>query len=206
MPDLAILAADSMIENGLVGVLERREALGIREVTLQTWTHLERDPGCRLSAHDFLRPFASRFSRALVVFDLHGCGAEGSAADVEEEVEGLLARNGWGDRASVVAIDPELEVWVWSDSPEVPEVLGWDRGQPLRDWLKHRGLWPESALKPDRPKEALRAALRELRVPHSAMLFYELASRVSVQRCTDRSFEKLKGLLVEWFPAEGPVA
>jgi hypothetical protein len=68
-----------------------------------------------------------------VLFDYYGCGAEHEMApeEIEDEVEEKLSRSGWEDRARCVVIDPELEVWVWSDSPEVDRCLGW-KSEPRR--------------------------------------------------------------------------
>jgi hypothetical protein len=56
--------------------------------------------------------------------------------------------------------------------------------------------------KPQRPKEALRSALRRSGRPHSARIFQELAERVSLQ-VHERAFDKLRQALQTWFPLEG---
>ena len=55
------------------------------------------------------------------------------------------------------------------------------------------------AVKPPQPKEALLAALRGKRIPFSAQLFRQLGEQVSVQRCTDPAFAKLRVTLTQWF-------
>lgn len=150
---------------------------------------------------NFLRPFIRTHRRSLVVFDRHGSGAERMAApEIEDEVEARLCRVGWQDRCGVVVPDPELEIWVWSESSNVDQVLGWaDRIPRLRDWLVERKWIPDVRSKPTEPKEAMHAALSEQRIPVSARLFRSLAERVSLERCNDRAFLKLKGLLQDWF-------
>lgn len=199
--DLVALVADKNVEFALRGLLSRPAALGIRPVAFRVFVHPERDPGCLRKAAAFLRPQTAFFRHALVVFDREGCGKdEQPRTDLETEVERGLAGAGWDDRAAVVVIDPELENWVWSDSPEVDRVLGWTELLPVRDWTRSQGFtWSHG--KPARPKEAMQAALRHVRKPRSSALFAALAQRVGLERCHDPAFGKLRACLQRWFPA-----
>lgn len=204
MTDLVILVADKNMEFGIRGLLSRGPSLGIRAITSDIYVHPERDPGCLLKAHHFLRPFLEDHDHALVMFDLQGCGREAlTRQKLETEVEGNLSRSGWADRAACVVIDPELENWVWSDSPQVDRVLGWKGRNPsLRDWLRQQGHSTDDGDKPNRPKEAVEDALRVVRKPRSSALYRELAESVSLERCLDPAFMKLKELLAKWFPRQ----
>ncbi|MGC8988830.1 MAG: methylation-associated defense system protein MAD4 [Verrucomicrobiia bacterium] len=199
--DLVVLVADKDMEHAIRGILKRPRALGIRPVTTDVFTHPERDPGCYLRSHTFLRSMFKKYSKAIVLFDHDGCGAEDKTRDeMEAEVEGKLAETGWKDRSRVIVLNPELEVWLWSDSPHVPEVLGWKSpASPLPMWLKQEGYWREGEAKPHAPKEAMEAALRAARRPRSSSLYLQLAETVSLERCTDPAFVKLKNTLREWF-------
>ena len=100
-------------------------------------------------------------------------------------------------------LSPELEVWVWSNSPHVDDVAGWKNRQPsLRSWMIEQGLLEEGKVKPRRPKEALQAALREARIPRSSSLYQRIAEKVSLRGCEDRAFLKFKDLLKDWFPRD----
>ncbi len=122
--------------------------------------------------------------------------------ELEREVEARLLSSGWADRAAAVCLDPELECWVWSDSPEVTVALGWASRQPdLRSWLAARGLWEAGTLKPADPKKAVVEALYEVRKPRSSAVYRQLAERVSLQRCSDPAFLRLCQVLRTWFPA-----
>jgi len=101
-------------------------------------------------------------------------------------------------------VEPELEAWVWSGSPHVPGILGWNRPDRLHHWLRQRGLWPEDAPKPPDPERALRAVLRTTGKRASPSLSAELGGRVSFEGCRDRSFARLVAVLQEWF-GEGEV-
>ncbi|MCU0285909.1 MAG: hypothetical protein MUF15_05875 [Acidobacteria bacterium] len=136
----------------------------------------------------------------MIIFDKEGCGKEISREELEREMEKRLAISGWNERAAAVVIDPELENWLWSDSPGVEIVLGWkDKNPPLRRWLEDKGFFIGDSIKPSRPKEALESALRIVNKPRSSSIFYQLAKAVSVKRCQDPAFLKLKRKLCQWF-------
>lgn len=201
MKDLLCLAADNNIEAALRGLLARPEAFGMRAVKVDVLVHPRRDPGCYHEAHELLRPFRESYHHALVVFDQAWEGARAQDPLVlEGDVRRRLGGDGWAD---VVVIDPEIEVWVWSDSPHVDNVLGWrDRNPDLRTWLRSQALWTEGRPKPDDPKVAVERALRAVRIPRSSAIYGNLARRVSVERCTDGSFARFRERLRTWFPPE----
>ena len=72
----------------------------------------------------------------------------------------------------------------------------------LRNWLVERGLLEPGYSKPRRPKEALEAALRNSNKKRSSSLYFDLATRVSFDRCTDPAFLKLTSTLQSWFPPD----
>ena len=204
--DLLILAADGQMEFAIKGLLTRGEAIGFREPSVDIRVHPARDPGCLLRGHVFLRPFYRQYRYAIVMLDRDGCGQESSREALETDLEQRLSLSGWGNRAAAIVLDPELEIWVWSDSPEVANVLGWAGRTPrLAEWLRAEGYSGTSRAKPDRPKEAMEKALRLARKSRSSSIFFQLAQRVSVNRCTDPAFLKFKTILQQWFPrAAGP--
>lgn len=202
--DLIILVADKNMEFAMRGIFERRQALEMREITCDLYVHPERDPGCLNRGHDFLKPFVGSHAHALVMLDHQGCGREHvPVGKLEEEMEAKLEGQGWLGCAAIV-IGPELENWVWSDSPQVDHVLGWSGKNPkLRDWLHDKGYWVSGEPKPCAPKEAVEAAIRLVRKQRSSFLYADLASKVGLDRCTDRSFIKLKSSLRSWFGVKG---
>ena len=76
------------------------------------------------------------------------------------------------------------------------------RYDELRTWLGRRGLWEAAMARPQNPKEAYRAALREGRKRPSAALFGELAANVPLRRCRCPAFNELRRTLQGWFPPE----
>ena len=199
--DLVVLVADGNMYSAMQGLLSRPESLGIRSVRFNIFVHVERDPGCFLRGHDFLRPMANRYAHGLLLFDRMGSGQEVQEKEaLERTVNDRLANTGWGDRAAAIVLDPELEVWVWSDSPEVDRCLGW-KGQPhdLRGWLGNQGLWPHGSSKPGNPKRAVELALRQMNKPRSSSIYIQLAKSVSLQKCTDPAFNSFKEIMKKWF-------
>lgn len=203
LQELVALVADLDMEYSLRGLLNRRSKLGIAfSGQLQIRRHPNRDPGCRVDSQEFLRPFCNQFRYALVMFDLEGSGKDTlPRTELENRIESQLFANGWQNRAAVVVIAPELENWVWSNSPEVDRICGWNRRSPsLREWLVAKGHVKNLTDKPERPKEAFRAALRAARKQPSASLFRQLAESVDFEGCVDPAFNKLRAVLQKWFP------
>lgn len=199
--DLVVLTADKNARFAIQGILTRHHSLGIRQISSEYYLHPGKDPGILHTAHDFLRSFSRSYAHALVLMDREGSGQEAmSRVEMEEKIETAMSQSGWGDRASVIAIDPELDIWVWSDSPHVDHELGWSGQAPdLRSWLRNRGLLGKENSKPDRPKEALEAALKQIRKPRSSALYRAIAQKVSLAKCADPAFVKLKSVLQSWF-------
>ncbi|MGD0897167.1 MAG: hypothetical protein ABR915_04980 [Thermoguttaceae bacterium] len=201
MKDLVVLVADGQMEFTVRGLLTRGPSLQFRDISFDIWVHPAKDPGCLLRGHELLRSFTRQYAHAMVMHDREGCGRDDYSREaLESEIESNLARSGWHDRAAAIVIDPELEVWVWSDSPEVVGILGWTGRQPtLAQWLDQQGHCAPGQSKPQKPKKAVDDALRSSGKRRSSSIFRQLAERVSVHRCTDPAFWKFKALLQQWF-------
>jgi hypothetical protein len=205
MRDLIVVVPDKDTEQVLTGLLKRPESIGVRPIDFVVRVHPQKDPGCFHTGHELAATSRGEATHALVVFDLAWEGAPSAdAADLQRDVEGRL-RMAWGDHCACIVIDPELEIWVWSDSPHVAEALGWQgREPPLRDWLEAQGLWPRDQLKPPDPEVAFRSAVRRTGLPPSAAVFRQLADKVGVHRCTDSSLLSLLSVLRRWFGKATP--
>jgi len=198
MKDLICVVADRNLEATLLELLSRRQSLGIRQIEFDVFPFPRKDPGCYHEAPDFLRQYRHDYRHGLVVFDRAWEGAPAQdALELEQNLRGRLGDDDWAD---VVVIDPELEAWVWSDSPHVDECLGWSGRTPaLRSWLEEKGLWPAGSVKPTDPKEAVLEALRVVRLPRSSAIYRCLAQTVSLNRCSDAAFARLRQRLSTWF-------
>jgi hypothetical protein len=197
--DLIVLVADKNMKAALSGILQSPR-LNIRRIELlDLLAHPNNDPGVYRQAHEFLRPFHRQAAHALVLFDRDGCGSTRPREQLESDVETRLAQNGWQERCAVISIEPELENWVWSRSPHVAAALAWEPRE-LEAWLVEGNRWPQHSVKPPRPKEVVEAALRLKRIPRSSSIYYEIATRVNFEGCTDPAFIKLRMTLARWFP------
>lgn len=201
--DLVVLVPDKQMEATLRSLLHRHASLQVKPFSFEILVHPRRDPGCRGESAALLSVYASRAKYALVLFDREGCGEEQLPREtLESNVEAALAASGWTGRSSVVVISPELEAWVWSDSPVVDQTVGWAGLAPsLRQWLVEQQLVVANDSKPSKPKEAFEAALKKVRKRRSASIYGELAAKVGLGRCTDPAFQKLKNILLGWFAA-----
>jgi hypothetical protein len=201
MIDLVCLAADQSIAATLSEILDRPNSVGMRPIEFVVLVHPERDPGCYHDPGKLLGGYVERAAHALIVLDREweGAPADGAVA-IEREIERSLwteFARGW---ARAVVIDPELEAWVFSDSPHVATTLSWAGStSDLRRELERSGQWEAGRAKPGNPKQAMNWALRRARLPLSSSLFRQIARRASFRRCTDRSFLRLLELLRDWF-------
>jgi hypothetical protein len=199
--DLLVLVADRNMEAAVAGLLGRPEALGIRSLQVDIRRHPQKDSGCCLAGVKFLQAFASQYLHGLLMFDHAGSSRESESPDaIEADLARQLGKTPWDQRAAVIVVAPELEAWVWSDSPHVETELGWIGRQPnLREWLMARDFLEAGQAKPVRPKEAMEAVLWETRKPRSSAIYQALAEKVSLRTCSDRAFGKLKSVLQGWF-------
>lgn len=200
--ELVVLVPDKDTEQAIRGTLGHPKKVGLRPIdNPRVIVHPNRDPGVFRNARELLSPFRGDASYALVVLDLAWDGAPSSNPhDLEAQVEKLLKPD-WGDRAACVCIDPEVENWIWSDSPHVAKVLGWSDLPSLRAWLETNALWSPGLPKPPEPKAAFELSIRKTRTPKSSAIFGQLAARVSLSRCSDPAFGRLCSILRGWFPA-----
>jgi hypothetical protein len=112
----------------------------------------------------------------------------------------------WNGRAKAIVIEPELDVWVWGADNAVAEAVNWPAGRSIRDWLRNHGFAVEANGKPQRPKEALEATLRVPDLPRSSALYQRIAEKISLRRCADQAFIRLRSQLVTWFPRQAATA
>ena len=200
--DLIVLAADKDMEHALTGLLARPAALGIRSIKTDVLVHPRHDAACAQRGVPFLAGFSNQYEYGLLMFDHKGSGKENiSSRDLQTQINEEFARSTWGMRAKAIVLSPELESWIWSDSPHVDDVAGWkNRKPPLRQWLADQGWLQKNEVKPRQPKEAFRAALREAQTPRSASLYKQIAEKVSLHKCSDTAFREFKSILQRWFP------
>jgi hypothetical protein len=210
--DLLFLVADTNMREALAGFLERKAVdriVGCRRFDFDARRDIkvaagQCDPGLYKRASELLKPFRDGYRRAVVVADEEWEGSPGAAA-FESRLQAHLAAAGWrAEDALALVVRPEVDNWLWSDSPHSAEALGWDSWQELSAALQGQALLVAGEAKPARPKEAAEWALRngKGKAKRSAALYRKVASRVSVHRCADSAVEQLLEQLRQWFPLE----
>lgn len=205
MKDLVVLVADKDMKMTLDGLLKRNRSLGIRPIDVGIYAEPGHDPACARAGVKFLDNFYGQFRHALLIFDYEGCGLEHkhSPSELATQIDQCFLESRWGADAKTLVLDPELETWMWSDSPKVSEAIRWKGNRKsLSDWLTRGGFLAEGQIKPPRPKEAFEAALAAVRQPRSASIYGRLAATVGFSRCSDSSFSRFRQILREWFPIE----
>ncbi|MEF8728458.1 MAG: hypothetical protein V5B34_09635 [Accumulibacter sp.] len=199
MQDLVALVADKNMQFALQGALARPQALGVRSLTYAIRPHMGRDGGVRTTGADVLACDAGRFRHALMMLDFQGCGQEHETPlTLEARLDEQLQRV-WGVRAKAIVISPEVDVWLWGADNALHEVLQWQKATPIRDWLHAQGFDFDAQGKPRQPKEAMEAVCREQRLPRSSAIYEKIIGRISLQHCTDPTFQRLRKQLVTWF-------
>lgn len=201
MKDLIILVADQNMRDCIEGLIPRLpHVLNISPFSYDIFVHSNRDPGCRTQSSAFLTSFQNKYRFGLVVFDKEGCGKESlSRSELETEVEASMSIAGWGDRAKVIVIEPELENWIWVKSAQLSEIINWENIESLYQWLSDQEYLINDSPKPTRPKEAFEAALYISKKRRSSSIYKQIASRVSFKNCTDQSFLKFIHCMNNWF-------
>lgn len=202
MKDLILLVADKNMKHALKGVLARNPSLGIRPIRFEIKVHEGAgDGGTRKSGPEVLALLRRGFRHALLVLDFEGCGSSlPNALALESDLDSRLNRH-WGTDAKSIVIEPELDVWVWGSNNSLETALGWPPGSPVRQWLLAAGFTFTTGNKPVRPKEALQAVQRHIGTPRSSALYEQIAGKISLKRCSDLAFHRLKTQLAAWFPA-----
>lgn len=74
----------------------------------------------------------------------------------------------------------------------------------VRQQLGDEGWADVVVIDPDDPKKAVEQALRTTGKPRSSAIYRKLAQRVSIERCTDEAFARLRARLGAWFAPKAP--
>ena len=120
------------------------------------------------------------------------------AVSIREHVSQRLAP-GWKEFA-VIVIEPELEAWLMTTNEHLARTFRCPEN--YREILAAAGMWPTSAAKPPRPKEALEHLRQRHRARATNAEFGKLAEKMSVRQCQDPAFTQLRDQLRAWFPGQ----
>jgi len=200
MRDLVLLVPDKNTEATIRGALGRHHALGIRQVNFQILVEQGRDGGVRRRGAQVLNVLRGQFAHAAMVMDYEGCGADVGPDALETQLDDALFGS-WGDRAKAIVIQPEVDVWMWGAETHLRLTMNWEFDEGIRAWLQAQAFVFEENGKPRRPKEALEAAFRRAKVPRSSARYEAVAQRISLAKCTNPAFLRLRTALTTWFGA-----
>lgn len=206
MKDLLVIVADADAEILMNKVLGRPEALGMRPIDVEVRRFSGLDPGVVEEGPELSRSRKVDFRHVILLWDHHGSNWE-SADEAEQSVVGRLKSVTWGDRCGAIAIQPELEAWLWHSPDAIRE---WLRFKGEQDFVGHleavakgMNLTLEEA-RQKRPKELLEgAAQRRGRGKPLAKDIGLMASAASLRRLENcPSFGRLARVLRGWFPGQ----
>jgi hypothetical protein len=206
--DLFVLAADDNMKGVIGELLRRPQSLGIHEIAFEVRRHPQSDPGVFRDAPEFLRGVARSAERFLVLLDFAWQRPRdmNSPETLRQDLEERLRRAGLeADRCRVLIFAPELEAWLFGDSPHAAAALGFETPEEFRRLLREAGLWSPEEPEPSEPKKAVELALRARRRPRSTAVYRAIARQASLQpeRCRDHTFREFVVTLRGWFPAGG---
>ena len=213
MRDCVFFVADKTMRETFLGFLSREDRasqLGCGQFSFNPAEDLffatgQNDPGLFTRAAELVQVFRRTHHKVVIVLDCDWDGSPGQAAIISQ-IEEHLMTSGWArERILVIAIEPELEQWIWQDSPILDDELRHAGPDSLRAALDARGLWPAHLPKPPSPKEIFNQIRHENRVKKSSSVFKRIAATVPVGACQDSEFHKLAAQLRSWFPAEDVV-
>lgn len=201
MKDLCLLVADLNMSQALEAALQRYESLNIRSVEFDIKVHPERDGGMRTTGPQLLSLQKRQYTHGLIILDYEGSGTQfDTAVALEEDLDRQLEEH-WQSNAKAIVIEPELDIWMWGSDNALRDILGWSIQTSLREWLHTQNFNFQQNGKPERPKEALERILLELKRPRSSAIYRDIAKKISLQRCEDNAFIRLRNTLVSWFSA-----
>ena len=210
MRDCVFFVADKTMREtflGFLGRADRSAQLGCGQFDFDPDEDLffaagQNDPGLWKRADELVRPFHNTHHKVVVVLDCEWDGSPGQAS-IRDAISHQLLESGWAaDRFAVIAIDPELDEWIWQDSPILENVLRHQGATTLRAILATRNLWPLGQAKPPEPKNVFNQIRQENGVKKSSSVFRRIAAEVPIAACVDPEFKRLVATLQTWFPPE----
>lgn len=213
MRDLVVFVADLTMEKAIETFLTRPDFhrphnLNVRSFAFDPATDLIRipgnDAGVFTKGHEWVREFAGGYRHAVLVFDRE-YGTDADATALRNDLCARVCATGWdAARFCVVVIDPELEAWVWQRNQRVAAPLRFESVPDMVAAVRAAGLeWPDDQAKPARPKEALRAVVRQRGIGWSSAIHRSVIASVSLVGCQDLAFVELRTALQRWFPVGG---
>src|SRR5262249_32763761 len=133
MRDCLFWVADSRIKQVILGFLKRDDCF--RDYNLGTapfqfnenedlFSSPTLDPGTYKNGQEFVRLYQRSHRNAVVILDSEWDGSPGAVV-IRENLSARIVSTGWTiDHFRVIAIEPELETWIWQKNQRVANALG----------------------------------------------------------------------------------
>lgn len=201
MKDLLILIPDKDISSIIKGLLNRKGF--VQAIDYDSFQHEDRDHGVRKKFEEVVRGKSSEYHKLLVIFDRHGSGDHRNREVIESEMENRIGALGWKyEDIGVVCIEPEIEQWLWVNQEHIKDALKRPNAE-IYPFLQEKGWVKGNKRKPEPPKEAWEALLKNFRTRSSPVHFEHVGANGSIYRCQDAAFLKLRDRLINWFGERG---
>ncbi len=139
MRDLFFLVADSNMEYAIRGFFERgatHQILGCRPFEFDPGRDRDivvaagdNDPGLYVRANEWLKARATGYRHVVVMIDAEWEGSPGAEA-IRNKLGKHIEDAGWAAADGLgLVLEPEVDIWLWSDSPHSATTMGWDSWQ-----------------------------------------------------------------------------
>lgn len=162
MKDLFVYCADADAAAVMKALLDRPNAMKLRDFTFDVDRYAGRDAGMVKNGPETIRQkpgLKDQYHYVLLLWDHKGSGWEGRTVEsARNALQQRLDRVTWEGRSAAVAICPELEEWLWHDSSAIRTYLGLsvpEFSSRIQRFCEQHGLEQEAARR-GKPKELWR--------------------------------------------------
>ncbi|MCK5664529.1 MAG: hypothetical protein KAI17_13650 [Thiotrichaceae bacterium] len=166
---------------------------------------VQNDYGVWKNVHKYLAPLKTSYEKAVILLDAQFPGSPGADIIKQDITENMLA-SGWQQEDFTIGIfDPELEALLWQANIDLlADIIKFQTQQiGLSQWLIDEGWLQEGVIVPEKPKEALEAAIKlnlaGKNIRHSVVC-KQFAQHSKLEDCIDLGFKVLVQQFQSWFP------
>lgn len=189
--DLLVIVEGRRDEEVLRAVLERGRQLRIRQITFE---FLRRAGAVYTEGPEIAQLEKHRFDKVILLWD-HADSqyANHKPNRAQGIVQAKLNERTLKNCSKAIAVDPELEIWLWQDKSAIAKALGVSIGQ-INQWIMGRAVTRF-------PKETLEWVCKQVNKKPDAALWGKIACLADLklwEQCY--SFRLFCKTLRKWFP------
>ena len=200
MDDLCIICPNGNWRAVVSTFLERAQHLGIRDVTAKIMVSpLGESRYLSTKGPDLAALNRGQFGHCMILLDADRCEFDGSANELEAQLNGQLKEH-WDVHGKAIVADPSLEGWLLEGHRAFGQVPSL-RGVDVRRILDESGLWPLGSDVPDQPRHAMEYVFHQHGTQLSAANYRQIARYfpIRMDAVESRSFRAFIRLLRAWF-------